>query len=228
MKYPQSKLLMSGDIETNPGPNNGVVSTFKRGLTVATINVNGVKDRKKLKRITNFINTLPFRENSVICIQETHLTSTEINSLRCQWRGEIVFSPSDGARGGVAILYKKGYFDEITDSYFDANARLCSFTATKNDEVYFFISLYAPTEHVHSLHFYNRIEQIIEEQFQKNSLTRFIISGDFNLVLDPAVDSIGRQQTRDELKAVSKLKEIMTKYSLTDTYREMNTWGGFT
>ncbi len=95
---------MSDDIETNPGPNNGVVSSFKRCLAVATINVNGVKDKKKLKRITNFVNTLPFRENSVICIQETHLTNNDINSLRCQWRGEIVFSPSDGARGGVAIL----------------------------------------------------------------------------------------------------------------------------
>jgi len=158
---------MSGDIETNPGPNNEVVSNFIRCLAIATINVNGVKDKKKLKRITNFINTLPFRENSVICIQETHLTATEIKSLRCQWRGEIVFSPSDGARGGVAILYKKSYFDEVTDSYFDANARLCSFTATKNDEVYFFLSLYAPTEHANSLQFYNRIEQILEEQFQK-------------------------------------------------------------
>ena len=41
-KYAQSKLLMSGDIETNPGPDNGVVSSFKRCLAVATINVNGV------------------------------------------------------------------------------------------------------------------------------------------------------------------------------------------
>ena len=96
--------MMSGDIETNPGPNNEVVSNFKRSLAVATINVNGVKDKKKLKRITNFINTLPFRENSVICIQETHLTNAEINSLRCQWRGDIVFSPSDGARGGCCYL----------------------------------------------------------------------------------------------------------------------------
>jgi len=119
----------------------------------------------------------------------------------------IRLSPSNGARGGVAILYKKGYFDEVTDSYFDANARLCSFTAIKNDEVYFFLSLYAPTEHIHSLQFYNRVEQIIEEQFQKDSHTKFVISGDFNLVLNPEVDSIGRQQTRDEYRAATKLKE---------------------
>ncbi len=85
-----------------------------------------------------------------------------------------MFSPSDGARGGVAILYKKGFFDEVTDSYFDANARICSFTAIKNDEEYFFLSLYAPTEHVNSLQFYTRVEQIIEEQFQTNSHTRFV------------------------------------------------------
>jgi hypothetical protein len=124
---------------------------------------------------------LPFRENSVICIQETHLTNADINSLRCQWRGEIVFSPSNGARGGVAILYKKANFDEVTDSYFDADARICSFTAVKNDETYYFLSIYAPTEHANALQFYNRIEQLIEEQFQKNSMTRFIVSGDFNL-----------------------------------------------
>ena len=69
---------------------------------------------------------------------------------------------------------------------------------------------------------------MIEDQFQRNSMTRFVVAGDFNLVINPDVDSIGRQQTRDECLATNKLKEIMTKYSLMDSYREINKWGGFT
>ncbi len=65
-------ILLSHDVELNPGPNHN-----KQNLTICTYNVNGIKDFKKLKRVTNFLNKLPFKNNCIINLQETHLTPKE-------------------------------------------------------------------------------------------------------------------------------------------------------
>jgi len=52
-KYPWDNPL---DIETNPGPYTSLEITSKENQVIATYNVKGMKDHKKLKRITNFCN----------------------------------------------------------------------------------------------------------------------------------------------------------------------------
>ena len=65
-------------------------------------------------------------------------------------------------------------------------------------------------------------------QLDREPSINIVISGDFNLVVNPNVDSIGRNQTRNEFIAVNYLKEMMIRFNLIDSYRLHNTWGGFT
>ena len=106
------KLSLSNDVESNPGP---LVNA--QHLTICSYNVNGIKDFKKLKRISNFLNKLPFKNNCIINLQETHLTSNEISKLEYQWKWGSYHSFSSGASAGVSILYNKSYFDRIYNQY---------------------------------------------------------------------------------------------------------------
>jgi exonuclease III len=210
-------------VELNPGPNPN-----KNHFTLCSYNVNGIKEFKKLKRVTSFLNKLPFKNNCIINLQETHLTTKEVSKLDYQWKWGSCHSASTGASAGVSILYNKLFFDKIYNQYSDNEGRMCSITATKDDETYCFINIYAPNDHVQSLNFLRALNEYILVQVEQDPSLNVIISGDFNLVVDPNVDSIGRNQTKNENIAVNFLKQMMVRFNLVDSYRHLNTWGGFT
>jgi len=218
---------MSGDIHPNPGPNSFNVRK-KTNLVALTYNVQGLKNFKKLKRINNFLHKLPFSKNTVINLQETHLNSNEISKLEFQWKWGAHHSPAQGASGGVSILYNKTYFDEIFKVKNDNIGRKCAVYARKEEENYFFLNIYAPNNHYDSVTFLYEVEEWLQEAFEIDSGINIIVSGDFNLVIDQNIDSIGRTQTPQEKRVVEILKRIQTKYNLIDTYRSLNAYGGFT
>jgi hypothetical protein len=76
-----------------------------------------------------------------------------------------MYSPAVGARGGVAIMYKKEYFDEIISTYKDNVGRVCSLKASKNGDIYLFLNIYAPTEHVDAPEFYETLDDVMKESF---------------------------------------------------------------
>jgi len=61
-------IVLSNDVETNPGPGNN-----SENLVVATYNVQGCRNIKKLKRLCNQFHKSPFGRNWVFNLQETHL-----------------------------------------------------------------------------------------------------------------------------------------------------------
>ncbi len=71
---------------------------------------------------------------------------------------------------------------------------------------------------------YDYITQIVEKYDNIN----IIVTGDFNLVFNSEVDSIGRQQSKQEKKVVSKINEMNGVLDLSDVYRHANKYGGFT
>jgi len=217
----RKRLLESNDIETNPGP------SFKF-LDIITYNVNGLKDYRKQKRVFNHLSNISKHKNELIYIQETHLTPKECESIKYHWKGETLHSPGTGASAGVSIFYNNNYFDEILEEYTDNEGRLCSITARKNDDVNCYINIYAPNNHQNSLRFFIELENHIQTQTNKNANTNFYIGGDFNVVLNHNIDSVGRNQTNSEKLVVDQIKRIMLHHSLIDSYRINNKWGGFT
>jgi exonuclease III/flavodoxin len=221
-------IMLSNDVEQNPGPIDAISCYDKQNLTICSYNVNGIKNFSKLKRVTTFLNKLPFKNNCIINLQETHLNENEVSRLTHQWRGGIVTSNSRGSTAGVAILYNPSYFDSILNTFNDDHGRICSLTANKEGDIICFINIYAPNDHIEMLEFLNTLETHILNISLNEPNTKFIIAGDFNVIMDPGLDSVGRRQTRQEANAVGFLKEIMIRHNLIDSYRALNNWGGFT
>jgi len=216
---------LSGDIESNPGPDKLEIAN-KKNMFICSYNTQGLKEHKKLKRVINFFHKQQFAKTCIINLQETHIDNP--NTLGYHWRSGYVQSKSINNAGGVAILYNADYFDEIIDRRSDNNGRICSFTASKNDTKYMFINIHAPNDHYKSIEFFSEIESWIFDELDKDATTKIILSGDFNFIFDQNRDSIGRSHKHQEKKVAEFMSRSMTKFGLIDTYREIHQWGGFT
>ena len=113
-------ILLSGDIEENPGPVTDRNSGQEHGVSkrihvtgktkreenevtaeVITYNCRGLKEHKKLKRMLNSCHNVINRNKlSIIFLQETHLEKKETEKLRLMWRGNFCISPGEGASRG--------------------------------------------------------------------------------------------------------------------------------
>ena len=75
-------------------------------LKVSSANVQGIRD--KLKRIDVLSYLLV--DSNILCLQDTHLTPTDVNSLMLQFPDhEILVSGSKTNSRGVAIFIKKNF-----------------------------------------------------------------------------------------------------------------------
>jgi hypothetical protein len=161
-------LILSNDIESNPGPKHITNDNFidPNNMFICSYNVKGLGGFKKLKRVINQLLKLPFKNNSIINLQETHITNE--NSLSYHWKHGIVTSAGTTASAGVAILYNSSYFDDIIDTYADTDGRICSLTAAKDGEIYSFFNIYAPNDHYQSLDFFINVKRLIMSEIDKH------------------------------------------------------------
>ncbi len=221
VNYLRMRVMLSGDVELNPGPNDN-----KSKLRIMSYNVQGLGNIAKLKRVNNILHKLDQRESYVINLQETHFKHEQ--DISYHWKWGVAQSLGSSNSCGVAILYSKSYFDEVIETRKDKMGRYCAITLIKDGDIYTFINIYAPNNHYKSLKFFEYIENEIEDILSRHPLTNLIISGDFNFVISQDKDSIGRNSTQQERSVVNKFLEIAYKYSLVDTFRKLNDHGGYT
>jgi len=123
-----NEILLSGDVELNPGPpvdgstgnkNNHIKGKKNRKtqMELITYNCRGLKEYKKLKRLLNTCaNITASNKMSIIFLQETHLDQEVERKLTLMWRGNFVLSPGEGGSRGCLSLFDK--FRKRTSSIF--------------------------------------------------------------------------------------------------------------
>ena len=143
------ELSLKNDIESNPGPNrlNGVLPvTDGKNLFICTYNVQGLLYYPKLKRLKKFLNSIPFRGSSIICLQETHFKQN--NLIKDLWSHGHTQSYCCNGTGGTAILFNENYFDNIIRMDNDLQGRWSMITLSKDERIYTIVNIYAPNNNV--------------------------------------------------------------------------------
>ncbi len=215
-------LLRGGDIESNPGP--GRVSESDKKITLITYNVRGLKEYTKLKRVLNSCAELiKTNRNTIICLQETHLERNDENKLRVMWREGFVSSPGGNKSRGCITLYDNSW-DKI-ESQADPSGRYTVLTLKKPFGIYTIVNLYAPNKH--NINFFEKIILELVKSKDTHSSVPSIV-GDFNLVIDPAVDSLNRDRTNSEKAVGTFVKDSLEALGLRDAFRHKNKDKGYT
>ena len=185
-------------------------------IQLCTYNVNGLGNYKKRKDVFDYHRT----ENaSVYILQETHLKTKAENMVRAMWGYDCILNGNNTNSNGVAVLFKNNF-----DFSFDFRLH----TVIRDDEGKYIIldiemlekrmtlvNLYAPSSGDHP-EFFEKIEKDID----KIANNYILIGGDWNVVLNPALDS-SRYRAVNRPKARKKVYDLMLKYDLIDSWREL-------
>jgi len=174
--------------------------------TVTSININGLRDKMKMKKLL-----LTFRSD-IICIQETNWEEDKVKEMREEWSGDIYYN--NGARNarGVAILIKKDSVENIKEVYKDQRGRILIVEFRYEDVDFRLIDIYVPNIEL------DRRE--ILEELKGLIVGKCIIVGDINIKCSRL--DVGKGVKFRWEKSRGMLMDIIRDEGLIDVWRYEN------
>ena len=149
-------------------------------LLVVSANCQGLQNMKKRLDVIDY---LAKTKANIICLQDTHWASKDESVIRSIWKGDCILNGESTNSRGVAILLNHNFEYNITSTFKDSEGNLISIDINIGHISLKLINLYAPNKD--SPLFFEKVKDIL----QSNTQTFAMILGDFNLVLDPILDS---------------------------------------
>ena len=138
------------------------------------------------------------------------------NSVREEWAGTCIFNSFSSQARGVAIFIKKDCTANVIDKFFDTEGNILAILILFQGKKILLEGLYGPN--TDSPNFYSEVafKKIAEWQPDYS-----IFAGDFNVVLDPKIDTKNYLHVNNPL-AMQELKTQMQNFNLIDIWRELH------
>ena len=114
------------------------MKTENSNVHILTLNVQGVRDKNKQKRVFEWAKQQNSKKQ--IHIQETHLTTDCISNFD----GTIVHSIGTSNSRGVSILIHSPVGHKVLNTHCDTNGRLILVNVMINTVTYSLVNIYAP------------------------------------------------------------------------------------
>ena len=180
-------------------------------INVLSINVRGLGMYDKRKLMYNY-----FRENNadLILVQETHCQPK--NNLEMEWGGTIYHSYGMSNARGVSIFLSRRLSGRIKDvsTKTDTQGRLLLLEFVLENARYAIVNVYGPNKD--DPVFFEDMASMLEG----SPAEHIIVGGDFNLVMDPEVDSKNRRDNQPNAR--KSLIKAMNSFNLYDIWRIRN------
>ena len=207
-------LLRSGDVEKNPGP---------ECMTLLSQNCRGLKNKDKLKQLLSRLNKIT--QTKIIALQETHL---ETSLLKYSWHGNVAFTPSTGAKGGVITLLSGNVsIQDQIDIEDEGHILLVEVLNNRESQSIAVVNLHSPCSHDNEkIRFFETINDHLIDLIQNNDSLEIIMMGDFNTTFWPA-ERINTKRSRREELIAEKIVKVFENLNLVDCwnkYDNVMTW----
>ena len=126
-----------------------------------------------------------FKETKVniLCLQDTHLIESDIMTLKKQWDGDVLLSGSKTNSRGVAVLLNSNFEYKILGTNIDKNGNFLNIVLQLSTLTINLTTTYGPN--IDNPGFFENIQNLL----QNDNADYNIICGDFNLVLNPDLDT---------------------------------------
>ena len=177
------------------------------------MNTRGARDLVKRKDLLNYLANI---DSNIICLQDTHWLTEDFKDIYQTWNNPCQIHGTKTNSRGVAILFKSDFEFKVENTYTDDIGNLQTTDILINNDITLkIINIYGPNSD--SPEFYNNINEI----FINNTCDYVILCGDFNLILDPIMDSY-KYQNINNPKARIELLKMIKSHNLSDVYRSFN------
>ena len=188
-------------------------------FNLATLNVRGLRDSSKCARLLGELKTLGV---DVAAVQETHF----ICGVDCRvLEKDFNVFPANGSRAsaGVSLLVERSLDADVDVVFAGDGDRLVVADVAVKSFKFRLVTVYAPNIAVERVSFFRRLAPFLDD------MKRLVLMGDWNAILDPKIDKVGRGASRWG-RCDSSLAGLMTRHDLVDRFRldhpgrEMWTW----
>jgi exonuclease III len=186
-------------------------------IQIVSFNSRGLGDKRKRLAVFQYIKT---HHNGIVFLQETHTNKQSESLWKKEWhRGQIFFSHAASNKRGVAILFPKKLPVVINDTVHDNDGRYLLLDVSIDGKNIILLNIYAPTKDYpkEQLLFINSLNSLLENYVDR----QLIISGDFNICLNPDIDKCGGRHEK-QTEYTQSLLELMDNYNLNDIWRVKN------
>ena len=176
------------------------------------MNVQGLGDKAKRKDVLNFLKS---KRYSICMLQDTHFTENEEVYIRSQWGYECYFSNHNSQSRGVATFINNNFDCKVINVEKDTNGNLLILNCKFGEKNVTLFNIYGPNRD--NPEFY----QNIHEKMSQYEDSLFILGGDFNLILNPEIDTFNYVNVNNPNARISVLN-LMIENDLIDCWRENN------
>ena len=219
MLWLYSLIILSGDVETNPGPDPKL---YLGRMSLTTLNVRGLKKETKFKQLLNrFHKQFNLNLTTIITLQETHV---EYNNLNYTWSGKHIFTPGSGSKGGLITLLSNN-INVLDDISLNNEAQISVLQIIENNKIETVI-----LANIHSPCAHNNLKtEYFKEVFNQIDLFRLshdepkiIFMGDFNTTFYPT-DRQNTLRSNAEVKVAEKIQSFLDNLELIDSWPQGDT-----
>ena len=154
------------------------------------------------------------KQINIVCLQDTHLIESDIPSLKRLWKGDIHICGKSTNSRGVAILLNTNFEHEVLSTKKDTEGNFLNLVLKLSSMTLNLITLYGPNND--NPDFFREIESLICESSDYD-----ILCGDFNLVLNPCMDTLNYKHTNNP-KSRKKVLSMIDDFNLCDIYRQLH------
>ena len=223
----KARLLMSSDVEENPGPGPHQTQQCRNyPVKVTTYNVRGLSDERKLRHLLNFCTKQnKGKDVDYICgLQETYVpTEGKIPYL---WRGNYHLTPGTGQSCGCLALLS-AHLNIIASKDIDSRAHILACQKVGVNKVsYIIANIYAPNPNtLEKVEFFEKvIDAVLEFQELYQDAATFVL-GDFNLIFNPW-EAKNRNNSAQEQRVASAVGDLLRTAGLADVWDKFRafTW----
>ena len=155
-------------------------------IRVTSINVRGINNITKRNIL---FNSFKKSNSDIIFAQETYSNTETCVQWNDEWGGKCIFSHGSNHSRGVAILFKRGLDFIITREKCDPQGRYIMCEVSLNDNSFILLNVYGPNIYREQVYFFNELISSLRD-FNTSNIN-MIIAGDWNIVLNPALDKRG-------------------------------------
>ena len=183
--------------------------TLNSYLSIVTLNVNGLNDPIKRRRVSDWIKK---QDPSICCLQETHFRQKDTYNLKIKGWRTIYHSNGSQKKAGVAILISDKLKFTPKTVVRDEEGHYIILKGSIQQEDLTILNIYAPN--VGAAKYLNELLTKVKKYLDNNTL----ILGDFNL----ALSTLDRSSKHNISKETRALNDTLDQMDFTDIYRTLH------
>ena len=149
-------------------------------IKVLSANCQGLQNKQKRTDVLGYFTQ---KDANILCLQDTHWTEKDLKDIKNIWSGDCYIHGSKTNARGVAILFRNNFEYELLSTQKDTDRNCLSLILKISSVTINLMTIYAPNRD--SPLFFSKLQDLLQD----NDADYCVIYGDFNLVLNPVMDT---------------------------------------